>query len=157
MADERSTPLNQGTNKWLQITDGGKLQTWDGVDSPAPIIGNDPLVTKTELDDKASLLSQEIQVVKDGQDAGIIGYSDKAEMDADTTQPEKTVGFVGNDTTASNNGWYRFDGTNWIETDFTTNITNINSAFALPCGSLPPILNKLMLRYLKWLAFVYES
>ena len=57
MADERSTPLNQGTNKWLQITDGGKLQTWDGVDSPTPIIGNDPLVTKTELDDKASLSS----------------------------------------------------------------------------------------------------
>ena len=57
MADERATPLNQGTNKWLQITDGGKLQTWDGVDSPAPIIGNDPLVTKTELDDKASLSS----------------------------------------------------------------------------------------------------
>ena len=55
MADERATPLNQGFDKWLQITDGGKLQTWNGVDSPAPIIGDDPLVTKTELDDKASL------------------------------------------------------------------------------------------------------
>ena len=55
MADERATPLNQGVDKWLQITDGGKLQTWNGVDSPTPIIGDDPLVTKTELDDKASL------------------------------------------------------------------------------------------------------
>ena len=55
MADERATPLNQGFDKWLQITDGGKLQTWNGVDSPTPIIGDDPLVTKTELDDKASL------------------------------------------------------------------------------------------------------
>ena len=55
MADERATPLNQGFAKWLQITDGGKLQTWNGVDTPTPIIGDDPLVTKTELDDKASL------------------------------------------------------------------------------------------------------
>ena len=55
MADERATPLNQGFDKWLQITDGGKLQTWNGVDTPTPIIGDDPLVTKTELDDKASL------------------------------------------------------------------------------------------------------
>ena len=30
MADERATPLNQGTNKWLQVTSQGELQTWDG-------------------------------------------------------------------------------------------------------------------------------
>ena len=67
MADERATPLNQGFDKWLQITDGGKLQTWDGVDSPTPIIGDDPLVTKTELDDKASLLTDRIVGVQNGE------------------------------------------------------------------------------------------
>ena len=30
MADERSTPLNQGVDKWLQVTSQGELQTWDG-------------------------------------------------------------------------------------------------------------------------------
>lgn len=30
MADERATPLNQGVDKWLQVTSQGELQTWDG-------------------------------------------------------------------------------------------------------------------------------
>ena len=115
MADERSTPLNQGTNKWLQITDGGKLQTWDGVDSPAPIIGNDPLVTKTELDDKASLLADDIDDLRDGQTRGFIAYDTKSDMDADTSQGDSTVARISNDPTPSNNGYYKWDGSIWVK------------------------------------------
>ena len=51
MADERSTPLNQGTNKWLQITTSDDVQTWDGV-SKITILKD-----SLEINDKASLSS----------------------------------------------------------------------------------------------------
>ena len=49
MADERATPLNQGFDKWLQITDTDQLETWNGTDKmPA-------LKESLGINDKASL------------------------------------------------------------------------------------------------------
>lgn len=67
------------------------------------------------IDDKASLLSAEIDNIADGQLRGFIAYEDKTTMDADDTQDSGTVAKVMNDATASNNGYYRYDGTDWVK------------------------------------------
>ena len=71
MADERATPLNQGTNKWLQITTSDDVQTWDGVSKITA------LKDSLGINDKASLSSantfQEKQTMND--DAEINGLT----------------------------------------------------------------------------------
>lgn len=81
-----------------------------------------------ELYVKDGELEDQISVIQTGQDSGVIGYADKATMDADNSQSAQTLALVTNDATASNNGWYRYDGSAWVATDFTENITNINAA-----------------------------
>ena len=125
MADLKGQKIKDIYSKFLTLGDDGSVEDGDGNNKDDAL----NLAPRSYVDDKASSLQADIDVIADGQDAGIIGYSDKAEMDADTSQPEKTVGFVGNDPDSSNNGWYRFDGTAWVATDFTTNVVNINSAF----------------------------
>lgn len=39
MADETTTPLNQGLGKWLQVTTGGVIETWDGTQKSSSIRG----------------------------------------------------------------------------------------------------------------------
>lgn len=76
-----------------------------------------PIATKKLVDDKASLLQADIDDLEASQQAGAIGFEDKATMDADTTRDEGTIAVVTNDATASNNGYYRWDDTveEWVK------------------------------------------
>lgn len=68
--------------------------------------------------EKAGLFTAPDKEKLDGLEAvaGMVGYSTKADMDADTTQEEGTIGLVLNDT-VENNGFYRWDGTAWVTGD----------------------------------------
>lgn len=55
------------------------------------------------------------QAALDGAISGVIGYATFADLEADTTQDENTVGEVMNDPDASLNGRYRWDGAAWVQ------------------------------------------
>src|SRR5690625_3279257 len=92
----------------------GLFQKVEGDGSEWQEIG-EVIVGRKYVDDKALSLTDEIDNIAEGQRRGFISYATKSDMDSDTTQDEKTVARVMNDPTPSNNGYYRFDGTDWIK------------------------------------------
>ncbi|NRA51133.1 MAG: hypothetical protein HRU12_18555, partial [Phaeodactylibacter sp.] len=67
-------------------------------------------------------LSTDVTTLQSDQTAGLIGYADKATMDADNTQASNTVARIADDATANNNGYYRYDGASWVkQADLYTN------------------------------------
>lgn len=89
-----------------------ELTTADNLDL---IVGHSPAAGKNIVIKKENLLKE----VNESLQAGTKGYPDKATMDGDTSQTTGTIGIVMNDSTASNNGYYRWDDSagNWVKRD----------------------------------------
>jgi hypothetical protein len=60
---------------------------------------------------------ERLNEIEAGQTRGFISYATKSDMDADTSQENRTVALVANDPTPANNGYYRWDGSSWIKAD----------------------------------------
>ena len=97
---------------YFKDADTWQLLEWDG--SEWQEIG-ESISTKTYVDNETLLLSDRIDPLEAGQSAGVIGYADKATMDADTAQDTGALALVTNDATTANNGWYRWDGSVWVK------------------------------------------
>lgn len=96
----------------IQSGDAGKIERikedesgWENVTASEAGIA-----TEAYVDDKTSLLQDEIDDLEANQLASTIGFETKALMDADLAHDAGTVAQVMNDATASNNGYYRKDG-----------------------------------------------
>ncbi|HSH35848.1 hypothetical protein, partial [Schnuerera sp.] len=89
---------NEGYYNYLQYNDSGN--NWD-------LVGNK--IPSKEVTD----------LLQEAQTTGVIGYNTKSDMDADTSQSDQTIGVVMNDSTASNNGYYRWDDSagSWVKRD----------------------------------------
>lgn len=88
--------------------------------------GGHPQATKKYVDDKASLLSSEIEAAK----KGIKPFGTKAEMDAftpgDGDPPDnREIAQVMNDSTVGNNGEYRWDGSVWVKRDSLAEVKDV--------------------------------
>ncbi|HHF3058953.1 TPA: hypothetical protein ACPJ0X_000354 [Vibrio diabolicus] len=89
---------------WLnQILKGGSFDTVliDGVLKPS--------ISK-DISDQYARIQAMVQ--------GRVSYATKADMDADTTQPENTIAEVWNDTTITNNGLYGRTGNVWVKSPY---------------------------------------
>lgn len=125
----------------------------------------------TDLASNANKLANQKQVkdITDALDAsiqaGTLGFETKALMDADTTQTTGTVAQVMNDATASNNGYYRWDGALWIKRDdlYSTTFDPDDTTNAIVSGAVYDFYNaeitknNLPYNVISWNNFVYNS
>ncbi len=62
------------------------------------------------LDTRTTDAEGDISALQSGQNSGTVGYATQADLYADLNHPDKTVAYVTNDSTATNNGTYRKSG-----------------------------------------------
>ena len=71
------------------------------------------------LDSRVSTNESEIDALTLGQGSSVFGYATRALMNADLTPPDKSIAYVTNDATATNNGTYRKVGAtgvgSWVQ------------------------------------------
>lgn len=71
------------------------------------------------LDSRVSTNESEIDALRLGQGSSVFGYATRALMAADLAPPDKSIAYVTNDTTATNNGTYRKSGAtgtgSWVQ------------------------------------------